>query len=300
MDSAEPFVKRIRQVYPEIEYLDAQVANGHRPFDDVVVLNEELVFRFPREEADIAALKREVSVLRSLHGRLPLPIPNPEYASLEPGEPGQAFFGYRRFAGVELAARLREGPLPEGALARVASQMANFMHALHDLPAGSLDVELPRAETRVSVSRLYEDIRQDLAPAMRPDAIAWFERLFKPFLANPENFSYRPVVRHGSLVGKNIYIDPHTAAVTGVTGFSSLAIGDPAFDAAGLASISEAFFSMLYQVDQEAIAKLFWRTQFYKSTFPLQEALAGLHDNDQEVYQRAMTSFLLQPEGRLP
>jgi aminoglycoside 2''-phosphotransferase len=238
--------------------------------------------------------------LRSLQGRLPLPIPNPEYASLEPGQPGQAFFGYRRIAGVELTTRLREGPLPEGALVRIASQMANFMHALHDLPAGSLGAELPRAETRASISRLYEDVRQDLSPAMRPEAVAWFERLFKPFLANPENFSYRPVVRHGSLVGKNILIDPQTGAVTGVTGFSTLATGDPAYDAAGLASISEAFFSTLFQVDQEAIGKLLWRAKFYKSTFPLQEALANLHDGDPEVYQQTMSSFLPKPEGRLP
>jgi aminoglycoside 2''-phosphotransferase len=298
MDSAEPFVNRIRQVYPEVEYLDAQVVDGHPPFDDIVILNEELVFRFPRGEAEFAALKQEVAVLKALQGRLPLPIPNPEYASLEPGQPGQVFFGYRRFPGVELSARLREGPLPEGALLRIVSQMANFMHALHDVPAGSLGVDLSRLETRTSVSRLYEDIRRDLAPVMRPQAAAWVERLFKPYLANPENFNVRPVVRHGSLVGKNIFIDPQTAAVTGVSGFSTLATGDPAFDVAGLASISEAFFSTLFQVDQDAVGKLIWRAQFYKSTFGLQEALAGLRDGDPDVYQRAMSRYILEAERR--
>jgi aminoglycoside 2''-phosphotransferase len=298
MDSAEPFVKRIRQVYPEIEYLDAQVTNEHQPFDDVVVLNKEIVFVFPRTEADVVALRREVAVLKSLQGRLPLPIPNPEYVSLDSGEPGLIFFGYCSFAGVELATRLREGPLPKDALVRIASQMANFMHALHEAPANTLGVDLSRAETRQSISRLYEDIRQDLAPAMRPEAADWVEHVFKPYLADPENFAYKPVVRHGSLVGKNIFIDPQTAEVTGVAGFSTLATGDPAYDAAGLASISEAFFSTLFHVDQEAIGKLLWRAQFYKSTFALQEALAAFHDGDPETYQQAMASYLPQPEGR--
>jgi hypothetical protein len=46
-------------------------------------------------------------------------------------------------------------------------------------------------------------------------------------------------------------------------------------DVAALATIGEAFFSKLYQVDKDAIAPLMWRAQFYKSTFGLRDSLAA-------------------------
>jgi aminoglycoside 2''-phosphotransferase len=294
MEEAEAFVKRIRQVYPDIEPLDVQIIHGQSPVEDAVLLDDELVFRFPRTEADIEPLRREVASLRSLQGRLPLPVPSPEYASLEPG---QAFIGFRRMPGVQLSMRLRQDTLPGHVFERIVIQMANFMHALHEVPLDALEIEIPTAETRTAVAGFAEDVRTELAPAMRPDAADWVDRLFKPFLANPDNFAFKPVVRHGSLTGNNIFIDPHTGAVTGVTGFSTLALGDPAVDVAGLGTISEAFFSELYRVDQDEIGRLLWRAQFYKSTFALQEALAGARLGDPEAYRRGMAPYQPRPAG---
>jgi aminoglycoside 2''-phosphotransferase len=285
MDAPDAYVRRIRQVYPEFESLEASTVASQEPIKAVVILNDDLIFHFPLNQAEIEPLKREVSILSALQGRLPLPIPKPEYISLETDEPGQTFFGYRRLPGVQLSARLLEGPFPEAMFRRMVSQMANLMHALHDIPADSLGVDLPRAETREEIAQLAVDIRQHLAPQMRPEAADWAGKLFEPFLANAENFNFQPVVRNGKLNGTNILIDPESGTVTGVLDFSAIALGDPAMDVAALATIGEAFFSKLYQVDKDAIAGLMWRAQFYKSTFALREALAAARQDNAEAYR---------------
>jgi aminoglycoside 2''-phosphotransferase len=283
MDAPETYVKRIRQVYPDIESLDARLVDGQDHLPTTLILNEDLIFRFASNEAEVEPLKREASVLSALQGRLPLPIPNPEFTSLDSADPSQIFFGYRRLAGVPLSALLKEGPIPENRFRRIVSQMANLMHALHDMPADSLGVELPRTETREEISQLAVDIRRRLAPQMSPAAAEWAERLFEPFLAKADNFDDQPVVRHGRLTGTHILVEPEGGAVTSVLDFSALSLGDPAMDVAALATIGEAFFSKLYQVDKDAIAPLMWRAQFYKSTFGLRDSLAGARPDNPEA-----------------
>lgn len=48
---------------------------------------------------EIVQLKRETEILQFLKDRLPLPILEPVYCSLERVEPGTVFAGYRRIEG---------------------------------------------------------------------------------------------------------------------------------------------------------------------------------------------------------
>ncbi|HEY3344576.1 MAG TPA: phosphotransferase [Anaerolineaceae bacterium] len=297
MTTVDGLVGKIQQAVPDLVVRDARLSSSYGSYYFRLIVNDELEFLFPRTDQGNIRLNREIELLKALQGRLPLPIPVPQYWSPPNAPSGAAFLGYRALSGTLLSVALREENLPAPVFRRLVSQMANFMQALHDIPASSLGIDLPRSETREEISQMHADVHAKLVPAMRPEASGWIDRLFQPFLSNPHNFDYAPVVRHGALLGENIRIDPERGAVCGVDDFSRVSLGDPAVDAACLASISEAFFSELYQVDQDEIGELIWRAQFYKSTAALQSALAALEMGDDQAYQHGMAAYLPQSAG---
>jgi aminoglycoside phosphotransferase (APT) family kinase protein len=60
-------------------------------FNDVLIVNDAWVLRFPKSAAATASLPSEVAILRALAGRLPLAIPEPRYVSLDGAHPGMGY-----------------------------------------------------------------------------------------------------------------------------------------------------------------------------------------------------------------
>lgn len=295
MDIQSDFVYRIQKAYPELKVEDVRPVPGTHQFNEIVVVNNELIFRFPRYQEEIEQLEREAEVLKALSGKLSLPIPQPEYLSAGPGQPGQVFLGYCMLPGEPLSNKPFDiSPVDpdQEIFMKVVRQMAAFIKELHAIPLDSLGIQLPRRDTREDLERFYQGIKEELFPHMREDAALWVRRIFDNFLADPKNFDYSPVIRHGDLGRSNILYDKRTNSVSGILDWSSVAAGDPAVDVASLATISEAFFSALYQVDPETIGPLMNRAQFYKSTFALQEALYGLRNGDQAAFAAGMAPYL--------
>lgn len=89
------YEKRIREVYPELTVIHSKM-NEIGQNNDVLIINDSLVFRFPKYREGIRKLKKETSVLEGIEGNIPLPVPYPIYQSLEPEEVGMVFTGYKR------------------------------------------------------------------------------------------------------------------------------------------------------------------------------------------------------------
>ena len=297
MDLQIQYQKSIQTAIPDLDIRDARLVSGQNQFNDVLIVNDQTVFRFPRTEDGVGQLIREFALLRVLKNRLPIPIPDPVYEHLEDAGAGEAFMAYPLLPGEPFSRKTFGSDAPEEYLHRAVVQMGDFIHVLHGIEPESLGIDLPVRDTREEWSGLYADIRELLFPHMRPDAVEWARRLFDNFLDDETNFAYRPVLRHGDLGASNILFDSGTGSVSGVLDFSSAALGDPAVDVAGLASISEAFFSALYGSRKAEIGPLMHRAQFYKSTFALQEALFGARMEDQAAFQRGLAPYLpLDPQ----
>ncbi len=52
---------------------------AERQFNDILIVNESLIFRFPRSPHVAVTLAAEAALLTQLQERLPLPIPQPNY-----------------------------------------------------------------------------------------------------------------------------------------------------------------------------------------------------------------------------
>jgi aminoglycoside 2''-phosphotransferase len=301
MDDDRAIKHRISPVLRELgiaEYsLQAQTSGQN---NDVVTIRTvpagaELVFRFPRHTGAVEELAREVTLLQSLRGRLPLPIPDPLYVDLRTLDPGQVLMGYRKLPGEPLP-RLEEGAIfltGEYPQRRIADELGDFLVALHAVPLEDFDPPLYTSNERATWERMYADVRSKLFSAMRPDARQEVSVHFESYLDDSSSASWEPALIHGDFGPSNILYDERTEALSGVIDWSSAGIGDPATDLAALigpVSFGESFAEVLASAYPPLASEL-PRARFYLGTFALQDALFGLDTGDARAYEAGISQY---------
>src|SRR5207244_5773115 len=124
----------IRSVYPEIEASTIRLIENDGQNNDVVVVDERVVFRFPRYAEAIDRLAMVAQILRAVQPYVTLAVPDPIYTILRPPEVGQAFLGYPLIPGQPLRRETLEVITDLTVLQRVATQLACFLQELHRIP----------------------------------------------------------------------------------------------------------------------------------------------------------------------
>ena len=290
MKMQDAYLQSIRAACPELDVVSAGF-NTQGQNSDVVLVNGELIFRFPKYPHVLENLRTETAILKGVRGRLPLPVPDPIYANLEKPV-GQAFAGYRMLPGEPLwrdTFRAIEG---QDVVRGLADQVAGFLRALHSVPTAELGIDLPLHDTHAENADIYARIREKLFDLMRPDAQAWAAGHFEGFLSDAGNFQYRPVLKHGDFGPSNILFDRLDQRVTGVIDFGSSGLGDPAYDFAGLLSgYGEGFVEQCARAYPE-IETFMGRIRFYQGTFALLEALFGIENGDDEALRAGLARYV--------
>lgn len=283
------YIKRIQQVYPEL-IVDQCVQNENGQNNDVLMVNESLVFRFPKYEKWIEQLTRETAILEAIHNRMKLPTPYPLYQSFEPREVGMVFTGYHLIEGSPL---WKEDFLQienEEILSQLATQLVSFLLELHTTPVELSELSLKQVKTaQEEMGELFKNIQSKLFSFMRKDAQDQITHQFKAFLN--DDLQVTPTLIHGDFGCSNILWNPEEGVISGIIDFGGAGIGDPAYDLAGiLSSYGEDFFKRciaLYPNGQE-IAQ---RVHFYRSTFAFQEALHGIDNSDAEAFENGIQAY---------
>ena len=293
-DDSASLTRRISEVYPDLVVSRvAPLAQGQH--HTVLIVNDTLVFRFPRYAAGMNDLIREVGILRTLQGRTPIPVPHPIYTSLSPHVVGQVFVGYPFLPGVPLS----RVPIPvlstEGSLQSLARQLGSFLDTLHGTPLET--VGIVGVHERVIVHRwqdMYHRIVHRLFPLMRPDTHQRVRNHFEPFLDDAQTRSLVPRLVHGDFGAGNILYDATTRRITGVIDFGSVRADDPAVDLAALSTIHPQLLDVLLDLRPTVYpvgTNMLDRVRFYQGTFALQEALFGLDAGDAEALQAGLSAY---------
>jgi aminoglycoside 2''-phosphotransferase len=273
----------IAALTPDLEVLTVQRDNGQ--FNDVLIVNDAWVFRFPKSPAALASLPFEVAVLRALAGRLPLAIPEPRYVSLETPRPGM---GYPLLPGAPMSREWLVAA-PASVRDRIAQRLGEFLRAMHAQPP-SLLAGQPIQDGGEEWAELYANIRDHLFPFMHPDARDEVAGRFEAFLASDQGGDWVPVPRHGDFGAGNILYDAEANDVTGVIDFGSAGLGDPAVDIAALSTLGPEVLARALVAYPEASVYL-ERAEFYRSTFALQQAWYGLRDGSQEDFEYGIARY---------
>lgn len=295
MDTDIPLIEAIQRAYPNLQISSyKRLRSGY--VNDVLLVNDELLFRFPQSADGVANMLIEHRVLSQLQGHLSLPIPQPEFFSMGGPSSNKAFIGYRKLEGEPLGDYLSQ--INAGtACTRIALPLAQFLRELHDAEALIGDLELPVRSThrREGVIDIYEQVRASLWPQMILKAQGYVAEQFEQFLNSDDNFLARNRLRHGDLNPNNVLIDTITWRVTGIIDFGSTGLDDPATDLGQVLFWSQVAwgegFGEALMNEYGAIEDLRKRALFYKILVALIVALEGLQNDDREAMTYGLSIF---------
>lgn len=289
MKNALYFIQRINECYPTLP-VDDVYFNDIGENNDVLIVNQDIVFRFPRYAEGVQKLLLEATLLTELQGRLPLDAPNPIYRAFDPPVPGQVFMGYSMIPGKPLFPDILAGFTPEKQT-RAAHDLACFLRALHQTPI-STAIQLPHQDHVEEWKHLFERFQAVLQPHLSASTWSNICCEFQDFFAHTD-IGFKPSLRHGDFGPGNIMVNEENQIITGVIDFGSAGIGDPAVDIAGLvgpAGYGEEFVRQMFTDYPEAETYLN-RARFYASTFALQQALFGMEHNDKEAFEAGIAAY---------
>jgi len=282
--------QQILIAYPELALHDVKLDTSGQ-YNDVLIINGEYIFRFPRFTQEIIKMRTETRLLTWLQGKLPLAVPDPCFQHLDTPTPGEAFMGYRLIPGGTLTRQKLNTLHGQPAWHRMAAQFGEFLRALHALDLSTLSIDLPTQDHRGYWVQMYADIRELLFDAMRPDARQTVSAHFEAYLDAAQNQPFTPCLRHGDFGPSNMLYDPKTLTLQGVLDFSSAALGDPAVDLSSLSCYGNDFLQAAMQ-HYPATEAMLARARFYYGTFALQEALAGAKLHDPRAYNAGMAKYI--------
>jgi len=285
------YEERLKEAYPDLKIRQIE-ENDIGQNNDVLIINKDLVIRFPKYTEGIKKLEKETKVLDYIKDRASLSIPFAQYRAFEPNEVGKVFTGYNLIEGTPLWPSTMNSISNDEVIQKIASQLVQFLVNLHTQPVKDLEIEDQNVDDiRLSIEDLYARIQSNLFPYMSVESQLEVSRNFENFLSNDKLLDFDTVLIHGDFGASNILWDPKHERVSGVIDFGETEIGDPAYDFAGLlASYGESFIKRCLSLYPEG-SKVLERINFYKSTFALQEALHGIEKNDEEAFENGIREY---------
>ena len=197
-----------------------------------LTVNDEWVFRFPKNEEVERQLDVEARILPMLAERLPVAVPVFQFHGTASAWFRRRFCGYPRVPG-RPALYFERGVLVANGL---IGPLASVLSALHAFP---LDVAtragVPEGRLDALIGEVRGDALDDLPRVSEVDPHAPIP-LWRSFIeagVDPSGGRRRALV-HNDFAAEHVLLDPHAAAITGVIDWSDIAISDPVVDFAGL------------------------------------------------------------------
>ncbi|MBC7876661.1 MAG: aminoglycoside phosphotransferase family protein [Anaerolineales bacterium] len=291
MDKQAGYLQTILEAYPNLIINTAHLHKSDGQFNDILFINDELIFRFPRYAEVMDGFLQEVELLQKLQGCLSLPIPNPIYVSENSRTIGNVFMGYRIIEGEPLLREVLNAIQDAQMLQIFAQQLAGFLNELHSISCESLSMKLTAPDTLTETEIFYENIQKHLFVFMRSDARTQVSQHFEEFINEPRLHQYKPSIHHGDFGSSNILFDSHTGRISGIIDFGFAGLGDPALDIAAISTFGDSFFARIcerYPVTESTLE----RAKFYRGTYALYEALHGFRNNDKEAFTSGMEQYI--------
>lgn len=275
MEIPAGYLERIRAAFPALS-LSAVHLNRDGLMNDVVIVNNEWVFRFAKDEWARRSLVKEARILALVRKFVSISVPLIEHQK-------EDLVVYRLIPGDPLQ-RNDILQLDETQQNHLAEQIATFLHQLHSIPHEVLEQQaIPPSDavrSREDWLRLFHDIENELFPLLMTPAKDWVRRHFAPVLEGRLSLDYKPAMIHGDLAAYHLLFNPRTHRMTGVIDFGTAGRGDTASDfALIIAAFGESFLRRMAPFYPQ-MSQALDRARFWAGTLELQWALGGLRSHD--------------------
>jgi aminoglycoside 2''-phosphotransferase len=270
------YLKKIKDHFPDLRVWSVRL-HPDGLINDVLIINEETVFRFPKNDTWARQLLAgEVRVINLLKRYVDMPLPSFEHTA-------EDFVVYKYIPGVALQ-RGDILALDEAGQDRTAERLAGFLRQMHSVPVEEIE-RCGIGQSDVNRGRqvwlkLFDDARRELFPLMMEHTKEWVERHFEPIIKDEHYMDYQPALVNGDVSPYHILYDRERARINGIIDFGTAGLGDTAADFACIIyNYGESFLRRMAAV-YPAIKEGQERARFWAGTLELQWLLRGLRSKD--------------------
>lgn len=271
------YLEKIKVYEPDLVVEESKL-NDEGLVNDVVVVNGEHVFRFPKHDWAVAHLQQEAKCLSLACQFVEMPLP--QWTVYD-----DHCISYRWISGVALQ---RFHILLASAFVQetIAEQLGTFLHQLHTIPMSLVDQACIQQSVTVRKQedwlRLYEAVQKDLFPMMMTFSQEWVHHHFASVINDPAFMCCDPVFMNGDLGPYHLLYEPKLHCLNGIIDFGTAGIGDPAADFACLIDqFGETFVWQVAKYYPQFDEALLERARFWAGTLRLQWLLGGLRYPDE-------------------
>ena len=268
-------LERIQALMPDLEIRQAEL-NREGLVNDVVIINRQRVFRFPKSSWAQAMLHHEVKVLALARRYVDVRLPDFDLCEDD-------VVSYELIPGEALP---RDDVLEQPASVQdtLAETLAGFLSQLHTIPRAAIDKAGIGPSDTVRTTddwlQLYDEVRQELFPLLMSDGKAWVSRLFAPLVDDVTFLDCTPTLIHGDLAAYHILCEGSPLRITGIVDFGTAGLGDPATDLGCLINVYGETLLRRMAITYPGIEKHIERARFWAGTLELQWLLAGIRSED--------------------
>lgn len=220
---------RIRQIKPDLEIHEMVRCDQARQHD-LFTVNDQFVFKFAKDKDGHKALEHEARIYAVVGKGSRLPTPVPFHADDE-------ILGYAKIPG-RPQSPARFIALPQVERQAFADKIGSGLAAIHAISGrkgAGKDLHPSRAPWRSrDLSALRDRCEHTLGRHLQPWQRDLLPDLFAAAIEAAKEGEQDPVLIHGDPGASHLLCDPKTAQPTGLIGFGSAGLGDPAWDIAVL------------------------------------------------------------------
>ena len=279
-NTLEQYQKQIRLSEPSLTIKNVDL-NSEGLVNDIVIINKNRVFRFPKHDWAIDHLLQEARCLELASQHLDMPLP--KWTVYDGEFIGMPFVGYDWIPGKALQ-QFEMLRLPERDQDRLAEQLTTFLLQMHQIPMKDVEAaEIGRSVTMRSYEdwvKLYERVQEHLFPHLMKVSQEWVEQHFAPVLTDPHFMDCDLTFMNGDLGQYHLLYNPETHLLNGVIDFGTAGLGDPACDFCCLLNqYGEPFLHRMSSYYPN-LGAMIDRIRFWTGTLELQWLLGGLRYPD--------------------
>lgn len=263
----EKYLKKIQDNFPDIQFFSAKLITKWWS-NDVIILDNNIIFRFPKEEFTKNNFSKEIKLLYILQTEIKnIQIPNYKYISKN-----NEFWWYNIIKWIEFKKNyLKNNQNQE----KIVKQIWQFLTKLHSVDINKFDNLLDiNVNNHYSFDSWYINyIVNQYKEIENKFSNETFTKIIK-FIQESVNYEIKnPCLTHYDFQWKNIIISDDKNKINWIIDFSDMAIYDPAIDFVWLLWLPKKFLNIVLENYKTNNWNILNRANYYKNkqlifTFP--------------------------------
>lgn len=199
--------------------------------NSVYLINNNLVFRFPRRKEGILLIEREMSILPLLQENIALKIPTPKYFGQPSNLFSRPFYGHKLIHGHSGCSV----SLKHVEYKQLAVDLALFLKSLHeiDIKQLALPCELDPVFNRTDVPSMLKNLEGRLVDIKKHYDLSSYTNKFDLIIKNISSYKMSAMkkITHGDLYHRHLLFDDKHS-LSAVIDWGDCSIGDSVVDLA--------------------------------------------------------------------